>query len=145
MTGLVSVIGIEWATARLVAERVVDVLAKRHEGAGPCKTRTQSLPDYATTPSQVACLDTAGIKAFVETHIAQTQARHLDDIVLRRTNDLVLGHMTHHQLRKIADVMTDHFGWSDDVRNAEIRSTLARLAPSRYRQALAAAFAGVDL
>lgn len=145
VTGLVSVIGIEWATARLVAERVVDVLATRHRGAGPCKTRSQVLPNYAATPSDLACLDTAGIRAFVKIHIEQTQARHLDDIALRRTNDLVLGLMTEHQLRTIVAVMTDHFGWTKETRNAEIHSTLARLAPSSYRQALVAAFAGVEL
>ena len=144
-TGLVSIISIKWTTARLVAERVVDVLAKRHDGAGACQTRKRALPDDASTPSEAAGLDNDGLRAFVEGHIAETQAQHLDDIVLRRTNDLVLGRLTARQLKTIVAVMAAHFGWSDATRNAEVRSALARLAPSAYRQGLVAAFAGVDL
>ncbi len=144
-TGLVSIVSIKWTTARLVAERAVDVLASRHDGAGRCRTRTQRLPDYASTPSEAAGLDDAGLRAFVMKHITETQARHLDDIVLRRTNDLVLGRLTAQQLMIIEDAMAAHFSWTYETRNTEVRNTLARLAPSAYRQTLVAAFEGVDL
>ncbi|MEL6572884.1 MAG: glycerol-3-phosphate dehydrogenase C-terminal domain-containing protein, partial [Pseudomonadota bacterium] len=143
--GLVSIISIKWTTARLVAERVVDVLAKRHSEAGRCKTRTAILPDSTTCQHDTANLDNDGLRAFVEMHIAHTQARHLDDIVLRRTNDLVLAKITRSQLRTIVAVMAAHFGWTDKERNEEVRTTLSRLAPSSYRQTLAAAFSGVNL
>lgn len=145
VAGLVSIISIKWTTARLVAERVVDVLATRHGGAGGCQTRTAKLPNVVTTPSETADLDEEGLQAFVANHIAETQARNLDDIVLRRTNDLVLGRMTPAQLQTIVAVMAAHFSWSTEVITAQVRTTLARLAPSTYRQGLVAAFAGVDL
>lgn len=140
--GLVSVIGIEWATARLVAERAVDLVAKRFPGLRSCQTRTAVLPDYANVPTQLVAGD---VTQFVRTHIAHTQARHLDDMVLRRSNDLVLGRMTQTQLKTIVAEMAAHFNWSVETQNAEVRRTLARLTPSTYRQGLVAAFAGVDV
>ena len=143
--GLVSIISIKWTTARLVAERVTDVLATRFPQARKCRTRTEKLPDFVTMPHDVQARDDAGLRAFVETHVTHSQARTLADMVLRRTNDLVLGNMAPAQLRMIAQEMATALGWDDARQMAEVRAVLTRLAPSTYRQTLAAEFAGVSL
>lgn len=143
--GLVSIISIKWTTARLVAERVVDVLAKRHDGVGRCRTRTRLVPDDAMMPHDLAALDDDGVRAFVATHVAHSQVRHLSDILLRRTNDLVLAKMTPDQMKRVVANMATHFDWSTKTSDAEVRAVLSRLAPSTNRQRLVAAFAGVHI
>jgi len=61
--GLVSIISIKWTTARLVAERVTDVLATRFPQARKCRTRTEKLPDFVTMPHDVQARDDAGLRA----------------------------------------------------------------------------------
>lgn len=141
--GLVSIISIKWTTARLVAERVVDVLATRFPRARKCRTRRQNVPDFATMPHDVQARDDAGLRDFVQTHLAHSQARTLADMVLRRTNDVVLGRVAPAQLRVIVQEMAAAQGWDAAQQDDEVRAVLTRLAPSAYRQTLAAEFAGV--
>lgn len=142
LPGLVSIIGIKWTTARLVAEETVDMLARRHGAAGPCQTRHRALPDFASLAHDIAGLDDAGLRGFAATHIAHSQACHLSDVLLRRTNDLVLARLSPERFLGIADAMADHLGWSAEKREAEQTSVLDRLAPSPYQHRLRAACAG---
>jgi len=141
--GLVSIISIKWTTARLVAERVVDVLATRFPQARKCRTRRQNVPDFATMPHDLHTRDDAGLREFVQTHLAHSQARTLADMVLRRTNDVVLGRVAPAQLRVIVQEMAVAQSWDAAQQDEEVRAVLTRLAPSAYRQTLAAEFAGV--
>ncbi len=141
--GLVSIISIKWTTARLVAERVVDVLAGRHNGAKTCQTRTAKVADTPSCPHETRGLDADGLRAFVETHVTFTQARTLRDILLRRTHDLVLGQLSEDGFQTIVSSMAEHFQWSDAERDDQVRSVLSRLAPSPYRRKLADVFSGV--
>jgi glycerol-3-phosphate dehydrogenase len=151
--GLVSIVSIKWTTARLVAERVVDVLARRHggtghdgtgrAGAGPCLTRTRELPAAGAPPREAAGLGEEALRAFAAGHAARTQARHLSDVALRRTSDLMLGALGPRQLAALADGLAARFDWSETRRAAELRAVLSRLAPSTYRRTLAASLDGV--
>lgn len=140
---LISIVSIKWTTARLVAERAVDRFLQNRGETRPCQTRQTAVPDTPQLGDRAQGLTDAQLRAFVENHIAQTQAHHLDDIVLRRMDDLVLGKLTADQLRLIMSVMAAHFDWSVEQQQAELDRVLNRLHSSHYQQSIRRALQGV--
>jgi len=111
--GMVSIIGIKWTTARLVAERTVDLVISKLGRKEPCSTRHVAIPDYPDMDHDIEDLPQNEIRQFVLQHVQTTQARYLSDIVLRRTNDLVLGKMTIDTVEEIHRILTQHFSWTE--------------------------------
>lgn len=136
VAGLLSIVCIKWTTARLVAEQTVDRLLHKRGERRPCLTRRMELGDAPDMPHDTSGLSAGQLRDFVATHADHSQARRLDDIVLRRTNDLVLGKMSAENFTLIADAMSERFGWSAGRRQEEVRRVLDRLANSAYRRSL---------
>ena len=134
--GVFSIIGIKWTTARLVAEQTVDTVLASWNEKRPCKTRTTALEDCADFPHDTEGMSAGQLESFVDTHIEKSQAYRLSDLVLRRTNDLVLGRMTSDQFATITRLMAARLGWSEDRQREEVDRVLERLFPSPYRASL---------
>lgn len=144
VAGVLSVIGIKWTTARLVAEQAVDMLLTLWNDPRTCQTRRAPIPDYNTMPHECSHLDDDALQAFVMKHVSETQANCLDDIVLRRTNDLVLGRLLPKQIKVIADALSRHFQWSEKRLQAEVNQLLSSGLSPHYRQRIANEFSGVQ-
>lgn len=136
VSGILSIICIKWTTARLVAEQTVDRLLLQRNERRDCLTRRTALPDYPNMPHDTSNFSDEQLRDFVATHVDHTQARRLDDIVLRRTNDLVLGNMSAETFALITKAMAERFFWSAEERQEEVRRVLDRLANLAYRRSL---------
>ncbi|WP_372574064.1 glycerol-3-phosphate dehydrogenase/oxidase [Ruegeria jejuensis] len=134
--GVFSIVSIKWTTARLVAEQAVDRLLDQWKDRRACQTRHTRIPDYPGMPHDTCGLSDAGLRDFVVAHVENTQAFRLDDIVLRRTNDLVSGRMSAQHFAVIEQTLADHFNWSVEQRRAETQQVLNRLPPSSFRHRL---------
>lgn len=134
--GMFSVVSTKWTTARLVAEQTVDRLLSQWNERCDCQTRQTLLPDYPDMPHDTCGLSDAQLRDFVVAHIENTQAFCFSDIVLRRTNDLVLGKMNADQFALILQTLADYFDWSADRRREEAQQVLHRLSPSVFRNTL---------
>ena len=142
INGLLSIISVKWTTARLVAERTVDQVMQHLGQKGVCQTRDLPVPDTQAMPHDAAGLTDAQLHAFVQTHVNVTQARHLDDIVLRRTHDVTLGKLSADQVRVILGTLADRFDWSPAQQDMELAHVLDRLPPSHNLQSLKVASPG---
>lgn len=133
MRGLLTVVGVKFTTARGVAERVVDTVAKHlNRELSPCRTDRTFLKSSAFVPVDARlaaaelrehpCLLRSTIQRAVQREMACT----LSDVVLRRTDLASAGDPTEQSLAACADIMGDLLGWSaasrerefDDVRTA---------------------------
>lgn len=116
--GLVSVIGVKYTTARIVAERTVDlVLRKLGKTPTPSRTAIATLPGAALADKDPA----DPIAHAIREEMAQT----LVDVVVRRTGVGAAGHPGDAVAMQYADSMQKEIGWSDDRKRRELES-LAR-------------------
>lgn len=134
--GMFSIVSIKWTTARLVAEKAVDQVLKQWNEPRSCATRKTVVPDYDTIPHRVSGLTDDEVRDFVTTHIENTQAYRLSDVVLRRTNDLALGAMGAKQFVTILRTMSQYFDWSPERRARETEQVLAQVPSLKYRNIL---------
>ncbi|MEY8800947.1 FAD-dependent oxidoreductase [Leisingera sp. XS_AS12] len=136
ISGVFTIVSIKWTTARLVAERAVDRLLAQWNERRRCRTRQTPLPDYPDMPHETYGLSDGQLRGFVATHVEHTQASSFSDIVLRRTNDLVLGRMGAQQFRLVLHTLAGHFGWSVSQQQEEAQRVLDRLPPSAFKNTL---------
>jgi glycerol-3-phosphate dehydrogenase len=160
--GLVSVQGVKYTTARLVAEHLVDlVAAKLDRRLAPCRTWQDPLPgaagfDAAAAPELageegrrlvadhggrwqevLAGVDDASPDALfaarVRHAVRHEMAMRLDDVLVRRLDEVATGRLDRRRLALAAGVMAAEFGWSDPARAAaaaDVEAHIARLRPA---------------
>jgi glycerol-3-phosphate dehydrogenase len=115
---LISVIGVKYTTARVVAERTVDlILRKLSRPADPCRTAGTILPD--------AGLDDRGPLDPIAHAIHEEMAHTLTDVVVRRTGPGALGYPGDVVANDVAARMTPLLGWSKERMNKEIEALRA--------------------
>lgn len=120
------VTGGKLTTYRLMAEETVDAVAK-HVGRNKLKCRTAKLPllETNTVGNTSGILPPPVSAALVEHFCRNEWARHLDDVMIRRTS---WRHYHPHQMEiaiRVAAWMADALGWDEAARQAEI---------ARYRE-----------
>ena len=118
--GLISLVGGKYTTARLLAEHAVDLAVKRlGRSVDACVTRSRALPalttDDAITPEGVARA------------IDEQFARHVSDILFRRSTLWLDATALRSAAAPVAAHMASRLGWSDAVRQAEIAAVLTQL------------------
>jgi glycerol-3-phosphate dehydrogenase len=115
---LISVIGVKYTTARVVAERTVDlILRKLSRPADPCRTAATILPD--------AGLDDRGPLDPIAHAIHEEMAHTLTDVVVRRTGPGALGYPGDVVANDVAARMTQLLGWSDARMDKELEALRA--------------------
>jgi glycerol-3-phosphate dehydrogenase len=125
LPGLVSLQGVKYTTARAVAERAVDLVARRlGRDLRPCRT--------AVTPLADARLAEPPLEDAARRAVRDEMAVTLADAVLRRLDLGTAGPPPPGELDTVARVMAAELGW-DDVRGRCERADLARFytAPAR--------------
>ena len=112
---LISIIGVKYTTARVVAERTVDlILRKFGQPAPPCRTAVTVLPD--------AGLDDRDPEDPVTHAIRDEMAHTLSDVVIRRTGLGAAGKPADSVITGVADRMQKMLGWSDERKTEELES-----------------------
>lgn len=125
LPGLVSLQGVKYTTARLVAERAVDLVVRRlGRGSPPCRT--------AVTPLARARRLEGPLEAAARLAVRDEMALTLADAVLRRLDLGTAGPPPPPELDTVARVMVAELGW-DAAREEAERAALARLYPSSAR------------
>lgn len=134
--GLVSIVSIKWTTARLLAEQAVDLIAHKLGSRKKCLTRHQPLPDTLQFGQNLGGMDEPQLIEFCEQHIAHSMSVRLNDIVLRRGNDLVLNRLSFAQIRVLAMTMSKHFQWSSQRQELEQMELLNLWLPKKIKSQL---------
>lgn len=112
---LLSIVGVKYTTARVVAERAVDlVLRKFGQPAPPCRTAVTVLPG--------AALDDRDPEDAVAHAIHDEMAHTLSDVVIRRTGLGAAGKPADAVVAGIADRMQTILGWSDERKTREVET-----------------------
>jgi glycerol-3-phosphate dehydrogenase len=116
--GMISLAGGKFTTARLLAERAVDVGVRQLDArVGPCATATTML---AEGPFSETDLD----PVFAIEH---QFAQHVEDVVFRRSRLWLDAASAGAYASSVAETMAEHLGWSDPRRADEIARVHARL------------------
>jgi glycerol-3-phosphate dehydrogenase len=113
LTGVMSIVGVKYTTARAVAEQAVDaILKKLGRGAVRCRTAEVQLPTAGIdeTPSGDS------IRRAIDVEMAQTLA----DVVIRRTGLGAAGYPGDELVAAYGRAMQRMLGWSADRTAAEI-------------------------
>ncbi len=112
---LLSVVGVKYTTARVVAERVVDrVLKKLGRAAVRCRT--------AETPLPGGSLDDRDPADAITHAVREEMAHTLIDVVVRRTGLGAAGYPGDAAATDAAKRMQTELGWSDERRAEELES-----------------------
>lgn len=112
---LMSIVGVKYTTARVVAERAVDgILRKLGRPAPPCRTAVTVLPD--------AALDDRDPEDTVAHAIHDEMAHTLSDVMIRRTGLGAAGKPADAVVAGIADRMQTILGWSDERKTREVET-----------------------
>jgi glycerol-3-phosphate dehydrogenase len=115
IAGIISVVGVKYTTARMVADRAVDqVFRCLGRRPPPCRTAVEVLPGAALDDRQAAdpVLDA----------MRDEMAHTLTDVVVRRTGFGAAGYPGDEVVNTIAARMQPALGWTDDRREREIQS-----------------------
>jgi glycerol-3-phosphate dehydrogenase len=125
LPGLVSLQGVKYTTARLVAERAVDLVVRRlGRGLPPCRTSITALAMARRLEGPLA----VAARVAVRDEMALTLA----DAVLRRLDLGTAGSPSPPELDTVAGVRAAELGW-DAAREQAERAALARLYPAPTR------------
>jgi glycerol-3-phosphate dehydrogenase len=123
-SGLVSVVGVKYTTAREVAQRAVNrVFRILRRDVPPCRT--------ATTPLANTALASRPVVEATRHAVRHEMALRLSDVVLRRMDLGTAGPPAEDDLDRIARVLTQERGWSDERLDQE-RKALARRYASGF-------------
>jgi glycerol-3-phosphate dehydrogenase len=126
LPGLVSVQGVKYTTARVVAERAVDLALRRiGRAATPCRTAATALPWARPLAGPLQ----ERVRLAVRAEMALTLA----DAVLRRLDLGTAGSPPEGDLAVVVRVMADELGWSASrvqIERSRLAATLARRGPT---------------
>ena len=119
--GIISIIGIKFTTARLIAEKSVNVACRKlGKPKLACRTRTQPLEGSNTKAVDVETLSDKDFRMYCYNKVDGSMAIHLTDLVLRRMNLAMRGKLTLERLKICLDVMAQTFEWSTAQKTKEI-------------------------
>lgn len=119
------VTGGKLTTYRLMAEETVDAIVRHAKlQAKPCETATKRILDGVAGPV-VGILPPEVFQEAVQHYCRHEWARHLDDVMLRRTSWRHYCHDHAAVATEVADWMAEYLGWDASQRAEELR---------RYRQ-----------
>ena len=136
---LLTIFGGKYTTHRSLAEHVVD-RAVRLTGVrvGRCATATDPLPGTrADAVAQLRRVHPALLSVGEGIEIAEAEvvhavrderARHLDDVLLRRTRLWLDGEAMRRAAAPVAEWMAAHLGWDEAARGREVRAVRDTLA-----------------
>ena len=112
---LLSIVGVKYTTARVVAERTVDLLLRKlSRPAPPCRTADTMLPD--------AGLEDRDVPDPIAHAVQEEMALTLSDVIIRRTGLGAAGKPADHVISDVASRMQNMLGWSDQRKASELEA-----------------------
>ena len=115
MSDLISIVGVKYTTARVVAERAVDLLLRKlGRSAPPCRTAVTLLPESG--------LDDRDPPDRIAHAIRDEMAQTLSDVVIRRTGLGAAGYPGDTAATRIAEQMQQLAGWSDERKQKDLEA-----------------------
>jgi glycerol-3-phosphate dehydrogenase len=130
IAGFMSIVGVKWTTARLVAQQAVRQVCVKLQRRDLLRLepRTQCGLDGRATIDHNPLVTEGAASDMQFTHAARNEmAVHLSDAVLRRTDLGLSRHLDRALLRRAALAMAPVHGWSDAEVEVEVDSTQAAL------------------
>lgn len=114
-------------TYRLMSEQVVDRVV-RHLGvaAAPCRTAAELLLPAGETTTFSGIQPGPFSREAVEHYVGREWARHLDDVLLRRSGWHYYHRWSDASIAQVADWMAGCLGWTPAEREAEIKTFVSR-------------------
>ncbi|SLN55639.1 glycerol-3-phosphate dehydrogenase/oxidase [Oceanibacterium hippocampi] len=131
--GLMSVVGVKYTTARLIAERAVHQAMAKLDRPAVAST-TGNVPFPALDPLPERYENRASLRARVDTAVDEEMAMRLGDLVFRRSRLGEGGRIADGQIEAIAALMADRLGWNEAKRIEEIDAVAGRLARHEGRE-----------
>lgn len=127
VAGLVSVIGVKYTTARLIAARAIDLAAGSSDRRAAAASFETSLPDPGLARFDPD--DAAALTARVRTAVRAEMALRLDDLLARRTRLAETGRLVgaggEARLARAAETMAAELGWDRTRMAAEVDAVRA--------------------
>ena len=134
--GLITLIGVKFTTARLVAERAVDLALKKLGRDGfVCQTANELLVGategdavsdhfWAQEDDNAGCIDMDGFESMIRDAVRNQMAMKISDIIDRRTDLAEMGHVTRDILKICANTIGSEQDWTANRRQAELEQAL---------------------
>lgn len=114
--GLMSAVGVKWTTSRLVAENLVDQVMTRLGRPGvSCRLHEAPLPG-----AKRAAAPEPSLPDLCRNAVEEDMARHLSDLVFRRTSLSHRGAFDESMLVQSAAVMAEELGWDSTEQAREL-------------------------
>ena len=130
VAGMVSVIGVKWTTARGVAERCVDLVAKKLGKAGHGDTAGARLEAFDDLAREFAGQSPDEMRRICADHVDRTMTVNLSDMLLRRTDDLARGRLSAAEIRLVAQARAARLGWDAAEKARQAASMRQRWMPA---------------
>jgi glycerol-3-phosphate dehydrogenase len=134
IAGLISIVGVKWTTARLVAQQAVQRVCaqlRRSDSVRPDAGLATVCAGFGAADPAPFVPDSSAGALQLERAARSEMALHLSDAVFRRTDLWLSRQLDRPLLERAARVMAGVLGWSEAEIEAEIESTQAEL---RQRQ-----------
>lgn len=125
LSGLISVISIKWTSARLMAEKAVDLCAQKLSHTGKtfatCSTHMQALPNAEQPfPELDAQAQHKALSAFVKRAVNTEMTLSLSDLLLRRTDALMRNQLSADTIKILAQLLAKELDWTTVERHAQL-------------------------
>jgi glycerol-3-phosphate dehydrogenase len=121
--GLLSVVGVKYTTARLEAERAVDLAFRKLGKADPgCQTRKLPLEKNANPIVKTGELKLDEFKKFCQYQIDHNMTLRFSDLLLRRMHLTVCGDISKDKILTALAVMSDNYDWNKDQQIDELNN-----------------------
>jgi len=134
--GLISVVGVKWTTARAVAVKCVDLLARKLDRQLPAVTLNSSVPEHVKFSVDLHSQSDDVLVNFCQVQIDQGMALRLTDLLLRRTDEFILNKLSDRQICLMARTMAEQLGWSRDTCQREHDLLLSSALPDKRKKKL---------
>lgn len=119
--GIISIIGIKYTTARLIAEKGIDLACRKLDRPQlTCSTRTTPLENSDADNIDAESLSDKDFREYCCSKVENSMAMHLTDLVLRRMNLAMQGKLTLEKLKICMEVMVQAYDWNDSQIAGEI-------------------------
>ena len=138
---MLTLIGGKYTTHRSLAQRVVDRVARLAGArAGPCMTARVVLPGRAPAialltpryPARLKAADALEVSEAEVVHAVQAEhARHLEDVLERRTRLWLSAQAMRRAAGPVAGWMAPHLGWDETTRAREVERVMSALDRER--------------
>jgi glycerol-3-phosphate dehydrogenase len=128
LSGLISVVGTKFTTARRLAETVVDTILSAL-GRGHVKSLT------SVSPLAPEMTPGASQESRVRRAIQDEMAVSLEDVVVRRLGLGLTSCPPMEVLGPIADIVAEELGWSDRETDDQVKQLLGKLYPGGVTRA----------